>query len=473
MSILNHFPSGLTPRPLQRDVLLELESKWSSHDVFCLTLPTAAGKTEIGLTIASWQAAQRKQARILCPTNILVEQGFERYPDTQVMYKKSHYECADTTCEGLEQGHRDDCPYVAALKKTRESSVSMMNYYVYMAHSLYADTIIFDESHNVVDMMETLSNIKLSHSKYKFPLNMKTAADVIAWSQSLLKDGKEDERLEQLVDNISRVRDSATVHYETEVIRGKKEKVLRVKGNPITLAKWLMWPRKHVSKIIFMSATTGEQDLRSVGLHHRRICYLAAPSPIPKENRPFIFQPRYNMSFQYVDKALPIMARCIVETLAKHPEKGMIHLPYALAAKLQEILPHPRLMFHDNTNKKRVLETFKNADVNSGAVLVASGLYEGVDLNEDQARWQIIGKVPYLSLADPHINERAQRDPVWYAWSTIKKIVQASGRIVRSPSDNGVTYIFDSNFRRLYDEDLRRKTPLFPRFFRDAIKLLR
>lgn len=473
MSILKYFPAGLTPRPLQRDILLAIEAAWGSNDVFCLTLPTAAGKTEISLCISNWVAAQKKQARILCPTNILVEQGSERYPTTPVLWKKSRYDCAETTCIGLEHGHRDDCPYRAALKKATESSVSMMNYYVYMTHSLFVDTIIIDESHQIVDMLESLSNIKLNHSKYKFPDNLRTMADVIAWSQTLLREGKEDEKLEQIIDNLSRVNDGSTVHYETECVRGKNDKILRIKGNPITMAKWLMWPHKTVKKVVLMSATTGEQDIINMGLQHRRICYLSAPSPIPVENRPFVFQPRYNMSFQYIDKAMPIMLKCIEETMSKHPEKGLIHLPYALAERLSGLTCHPRLMFHDNKNKKEVLERFKLMPRESGAVLVASAMFEGIDLAEDQARWQIIGKVPYQSLGDPHIKERADRDPTWYTWTTIKKIVQAAGRIVRSVDDYGITYIFDSNFKRLYDEDLRRKRPLFPKFFKDAIKLIR
>lgn len=473
MSILNYFPAGLSPRPIQRDVLLAIEAGWSQHDVFCLTLPTAVGKTEIAYTIARWQESKKKQTRILCPTNLLVSQGIERYPEIRPMWKKSHYGCADTTCEGMEKGHAKDCPYKEALKKAEESSVLMTNYYVYLNQSLHAETVIFDESHQLVNLVESMANIKLYHSKYKFPLNMKTTADVVAWGQKLLKDGAEDERLEQIVDNISRVRDGSTVHYDTETNRGKKEKTLRVQGNPLTMGKFLLWPRKTVSKIVMLSATTGEQDLRALGLDNRRVFYAAAASPIPPENRPFIFQPRYNMSFAYIDKAMPLFVKCIEETMCKHPEKGLIHLPYALAERLSGLMCHPRLMFHDNKNKKEVLERFKLMPPESGAVLVASAMFEGIDLAEDQARWQIIGKVPYESLADPHIKERAARDSVWYAWTTIKRIVQGAGRIVRSPTDVGTTYIFDSNFKRLYDEDLRRKVPLFPKFFVAAIKLIR
>ncbi|MHA0110740.1 hypothetical protein ACXYUI_26825, partial [Klebsiella pneumoniae] len=53
-SILTYFPPGKSPREGQAAILLQIEREWDGYDVFVITAPTAAGKTEIAYTIAAW-----------------------------------------------------------------------------------------------------------------------------------------------------------------------------------------------------------------------------------------------------------------------------------------------------------------------------------------------------------------------------------------------------------------------------------
>ena len=475
MSILNHFPAGLTPRPLQRDVLLDIEKNWNRADVFSVVLPTAAGKTEISLCVANWVAAQGKGAAITAPTNILCEQTKERYPELTIMRKKSFYRC-DTykkSCHDTfeaEEAYCGGCKYKEASKEAQDAKVVLGNLYVYFAHKLHRDTLIIDEAHTVIPMMEGKADFKLAHTEYQYPPDLKTVADVVAWAQRKLKRG-EDEALQEMVDVLVGTRSQGTVVYRTETIGGRKQKILHVIGEIKQLSEWWLWPRHKVKKIVLLSATLNAIDMKELGLDMRRVHYIEAPSPIPAERRPVVYRPSYNLSFKYVDLALPLLAQKVEETLAKHPgEKGLLHLPYGLAARLMDLTSNPRLLFHTNKNKAAVLERFKASDPSEGLVLVASGLYEGISMDEDLARFQIIGKVPFLSLADPKIEAKAKAWPDWYTWMAAKTMIQATGRIVRSPEDFGTTYIFDSNFGRLLQQDARRKQPMFPKFFRDAVR---
>ena len=61
---------------------------------------------------------------------------------------------------------------------------------------------------------------------------------------------------------------------------------------------------------------------------------------------------------------------------------------------------------------------------------------------------------------------KAEKDPEWYDWQAIKAILQACGRVCRTPTDRGVTYIFDQKFRRLYTE----REYLFPNWFKDSVR---
>ena len=68
-------------------------------------------------------------------------------------------------------------------------------------------------------------------------------------------------------------------------------------------------------------------------------------------------------------------------------------------------------------------------------VLVSPSLREGVDLPDDELRFQIVTKMPYPDLGDPWTAARQARDPRWYALETAKALVQAYGRSCRHAGD--------------------------------------
>ncbi|NBO93927.1 MAG: hypothetical protein EBV06_16705 [Planctomycetia bacterium] len=98
-------------------------------------------------------------------------------------------------------------------------------------------------------------------------------------------------------------------------------------------------------------------------------------------------------------EAVPQLAQYIQE-IADHYEKqkGIVHATYQLAYLLRKHLTSSRFIFHDRDNKTERYQEFRNARPDSGKVLIASGMYEGIDLPEDLGRWQIIAKVPWQSL---------------------------------------------------------------------------
>ncbi len=96
---------------------------------------------------------------------------------------------------------------------------------------------------------------------------------------------------------------------------------------------------------------------------------------------------------------------------------------------------------------------------------VNPSMTEGFDFSEDLARWQIIAKVPYPSLGDAHVVAKKDQDEEWYILEVVKTIVQASGRVVRSEKDKGVTYILDSDFERVWRENQH----MFPKWWSEAV----
>lgn len=476
--ILSYFPAGLTPRHGQRDILEQIEQGWKTHEVIVIVAPPATGKTELAVTVANWRAAHGETAAIMPPSNVIVEQTEERYPALQALHRQDYYRCEPfdrdcaTTAKKCEK-FCPDCPFVAARSAARKAPVRLLNPYTYLSHKLYSKVAIFDEAHQLVEMLQDVQDIKLWRSQYTYPDDLRTVGDVVRWGQAELR-RKPDMKLRAALTEIIRVRKGATVQYAPMRYRGQDDTVLLVKPRRTKFVPQMFWPSGKVDKIVLMSATIGPGDVEEMGLAGKRVLYLECESPIPAPNRPLVYSPACNMGHKYTAHALPVLAKQVKELLLQRPEKGLIHLPYALAEQFRTLVADPRLMFHDRNNKQETLDEFRASPPSAGRVLVASGLYEGVDLPYDAARWQVIGKVPFLWLGDARIEERAQAEPEWYAWSAIKKVIQAHGRIVRRVDDKGTSYIFDTNFGRLLREDQERrkqgKQSLFPKFFRDALR---
>jgi Rad3-related DNA helicase len=168
------------------------------------------------------------------------------------------------------------------------------------------------------------------------------------------------------------------------------------------------------------------------------------------------------MSYSKQLTSIPVVVDYVKRFLDENSDKGFIHAPYALANKLREhFQDHPRVLFHNSSDKMKV---FKEYCETPGTVLVASGMYEGVSLDEDLARWQLILKVPWPSLTEPAMEYLAKEDGEYYANRTIKDVVQTYGRVCRGADDYGATYILDATFVRLF----KQYRHLFPSWFTEA-----
>lgn len=125
-------------------------------------------------------------------------------------------------------------------------------------------------------------------------------------------------------------------------------------------------------------------------------------------------------------------------------------------------------MFHERYDKREVYQRFRDSPPEEGQVLVACGMYEGIDLPEDLGRFQVIAKIPWPNLGNNAVRYQADRDSEWYLWEAAKITIQAAGRICRTPQDYGETFILDSSFQRLVRES--RECGLLPNWYIDGIE---
>jgi Rad3-related DNA helicase len=462
LSILDYFPGE--PRDVQRTCLLEVEKGWDSHDVIVVVAPTATGKTHLAKTIADWSG----HASIVVPNNVLLDQYVDMFPDVCHLKKRGSYQCL-THHRSCEETHRIlkrccsrvPCAYRQAVIRAKRERVVLANYWTYMVHRLYRNTLIVDEAHLLLPTLQDVATKRIWHKDYGWPLGVKTLGDLVSWVEKV---ETTDKKLKKLKKELLATEETTLIQKGTELCRGVERNLLKLIPLDTKNEPPIFWPPKKVRKVVLMSATISRVDVESMGLAGKRVLYVECDSPIPVENRPIIFEPVANMSFKHQDESIPVMVEYIRYLLENNPDRGLIHAPYALAAKLKAHLEdEPRLMWHDKENKQEQLGEFLDAD--DDQVLVSSGMYEGLDLCYDAGRWQLIVKVPYPSLADPAIRAKLNKDPSWYAWSSIRTILQASGRISRASDDYGRTFLGDSAFSRLFQQN----KDLFPNWWAEAL----
>ena len=227
------------------------------------------------------------------------------------------------------------------------------------------------------------------------------------------------------------------------------------------------------SVALFMSATILSKDYlcRTAGLKPEDVKFIRVEeSDFPVRNRPIHLQNVAWLNARSMAENLPKIAGAIDRILAKHSgEKGIIHTTsYSQLQFIKENVTKAsssRLIeTGSGLDRTEVLETHYQSK--KPTVLISPSLHLGVDLKDDLSRFQIIVKVPYPDLTDKRVARMKERDPNWYVWNTVLRLVQSYGRSVRSSDDHAETYILDSSISYL----LKIGEALLPKWFKEAIK---
>ena len=480
--ILDYFPG--TPRPGQASLLRQLQESWDKADVFVLNAPVAFGKTLVGMTIARWAG----KAHIALPNNMLVEQTKEAFPSVACLERKDSYRCQSYRSEvdlsyancashkGRTNEYCTGCPYLAATRAAYARPVSVSNYHVYMAYKIYKPTVIVDEAHLMLPLVQDLHSKKVWTREIGLPQSVDTYVKLRDWLRKNPEIVKTRPALQELLTDL----ESGTEHYlvkrSEERWRNDTRDCLSLL--PIDTANsekaTMLWPQQKVKKLVLMSATISEMDVRQLALQGRRVKYIYGQSPIPKERRPVLWANglESNVRFPYTSEGMQDLTQSVVRMVQGNDyirtTKGLIHAPYSQAVVLGKILkeklPGHTILVHDAGNKQEVFDQFRAS--NKSCILLGSGMWEGLDLLGYEYGWQAIAKLPFPSLGDPAWSYLAEQEPERYAWATAKTLLQGFGRICRGPTDFGLTIVLDKAFENFYF----RQASLFPPYIREAVE---
>ena len=237
-----------------------------------------------------------------------------------------------------------------------------------------------------------------------------------------------------------------------------------------------IWAFDYLDKYVFskydmvflMSGTILDKNLfcQLNGLDVTKAVYYSIESPYPLKNRPIYYMPIGKMSYKQKEETFKNYVPIINRILKKYPDqKGIIHTnSFELASWISRDVKDPRLVHHDSSNKDEVLQ--KHFKTDKPTVLVSPSMDTGVSFDDDKARFQVIAKIPYPSLASQKNKLRQKMNPDWYTWKTISGLIQMSGRAVRSSEDFADTIIIDGSFSDI----LKYSGDFFPQWFQEAIK---
>jgi Rad3-related DNA helicase len=258
----------------------------------------------------------------------------------------------------------------------------------------------------------------------------------------------------------------------TSVEKTANNQLRKVLVTPIDVSSYFKDILDKGSISLFMSATILSKDYlcKIGGIKSDQVKFIRVQeSNFPLKNRPIYLMNVAWLNAKTMNQSLPAIANAVNNIMTTHKnEKGIIHTTsYSQLRFIKENI--------SKENAIRLIETGSKFDRNEmlekhyksskPTVLISPSLYLGVDLKDNLSRFQIIVKVPYADLTDRKISVMKQRDPNWYTWNAILKLVQAYGRSIRSKEDFANTYILDSSIAFL----LKQAKEMSPKWFSDAI----
>jgi Rad3-related DNA helicase len=211
---------------------------------------------------------------------------------------------------------------------------------------------------------------------------------------------------------------------------------------------WPLAPRRVLS-----SGTFGDLNeyLTEVGLPLDAVKVVKVPSYFPPQNGPIFLENTARMRHGDEGReATKLVLARLKEIMDKEPDRGIIHVnSYHLAMVVHQHFRNTyiagRLVGHGAEDRTHSLQRWLDSEI-PGLVFVAVAMTDGLDLHDELARWQVILKAPFPSMVDPRVIRRLRMEDgqSWYRNVTARQLWQATGRIVRSATDLGRTYVLDA-----------------------------
>lgn len=444
--------SGRKYRDNQINYLTHLTKVWKSHQYFVLNAAPGTGKSMVARSINN----AIEDSAIITPSNNLVHQYCESYPELVPIIGKEHYESEDE--------------YKACKSRIDNGAPAIFNPISFYYHYIQRpedrpSVVIIDEAHKLADMLVMTISQTFACHYYGIPkdLNDQGFLDWLSERISKLEKLKSVEKFKKqyerlgllqayLKDNLKNIR----IDYQMIPNFRTRSKELHLSVTPLTFPTDLL----HTifgkeTKIVFMSGTMFPIHMKELGLE--KFDYKEYVSPCPVANR-------HISAYSKLERSnVAQLADAITKSrISLRQPATLVHVPYNQQAEYKKYLG--KVITHTKDTKESALRRFKK----NGGILLASGMAEGVDLPGDQCRLAIIPKLLYPNLGDDAVKKRMKMPDgqTWYSMQTLVTTIQQIYRGVRGKDDWCVIVILDPTFKRLVTKMKKH----LPQDFLESIK---
>ena len=399
-------------------------------------------------------------------------------------------------CEPDAEGYcpcKSDCPYEIQKRKTLSAPIGVLNipYFLREINPVGSfdgkELIILDEADETENALLSMIELTVPETimkKFGLPqLTSKTKPESWReWAAETL--GIVNQQLSSLQDKWG-AEDLISWHQLSRLKTKLELFVIEADDNwiydnnnsfkPIRVNRYAekyLW--SHAKRFLGISATISpwRQLCHDLGVDTSEVEFIDVPSIFDVARYPIYYQPVANMGRDTKEAEIPVLVRAIDRIMEQYPDqKGLIHcVSYDNMYRILNLIKYPECMIHHvDNNRESQLRQFMSSS--QPLVLLSPAMERGVDLPDDYCRFIVIIKVPFPYLGDPQIKARLYQHKsdgqTWYNAATVRRIVQSTGRGMRSSTDQCVSYILDSTFEDFY----QRNMAMFPRWWRDALIL--
>jgi Rad3-related DNA helicase len=510
--IFDAFPAP-SYRGAQEQALRDIEAAFDAgNDVVLVRAPTGSGKSLLARAIAGCaekvdEVGPSESAKAYYTTPQVSQlddvEGDALLQDLSIIRGKSNYNCilpgeTETPVDrapcmresGYDCAVQHRCPYFSdrAIASNRSIAAMTLAYFMQTAGSEVfrkRDVVVVDEAHGLAEWAEMYATVELSPNTVpiwddvdvpavdgdvaraaRFADGLRDRAtrrkdDLLVEQELTAEQAAERDRLQELISELGwfvedyRDRESAT-EWVVDQPDGDGTTARIKPMSPEKYLKHTVWDRGN--KFALLSATILDKDAfcRGVGLDPSRVALVDVPHTFPVEHRPLYDVTQGKMTYEHRDDTIPKLARTIVQLMQRHPdEKGLVHChSYAIQERLRDHLRDlgvgDRLRTHGKDDRDAELDVWKARS--DPELFLSVKMEEALDLEGDLCRWQVLCKAPYLNTSDSRVAHRLEQGQwAWYYRAALRTVIQACGRVVRSPEDKGHTYVADSSLLDLFE----------------------
>jgi len=400
------------------------------------------------------------------------------------------------------------CSYWKQKDIAIHSPLTIHNYHYFLNEMMFSHSFahrelsILDEAHTIESMLMSFIEMAVTRRTLKritdtfehTPINIPYHNDIMSWRLWL---GELRQTMQAILNKFGTARQVSSQGVSPAEIRnrllvmGLIEKVSLLISNistnpdnwvwnntdegvvfrPVTVAPFAHSALfEHTNKHLLVSATILDSErLKSyLGIKEDVKFLRVGSSNFPPANRPLFVRPVGKATQATLNKYLSDMLQYLDHTIIPQniSHKGVIHThTNAIAQFILTNSIHRRVMMSNlDQNREDVFQSFFESS--PPMIMVTPSMRLGVDLHDDLARWQVLCKVPYPYLGDPQIKKRSEIDGGWYEWQTLMSLIQTYGRVCRSDSDWGNTFILDGKFNDI----IYKNWQIIPKWFKEAIR---